>query len=177
MKIKHLKHWLQQTVALSSLSECKRRKFGCLIIDPAVNCLIIDGYNGGARGGTRCCGGEDVCTREVEQIKSGDQLARGCNHAEANAVANAARLGVALDGKWLLINGEPCLACAKLIHQAGIAQVIFIGGVYSSSEGVDYLRRYIPAHYVDPDDDATLEAVLRPRSFSVQSMGKSPFMK
>lgn len=175
MKIKHLKHWLQQTVALSQLSECKRRQFGCLIIDPAVNCLVIDGYNGGARGGARRCGGQDMCLREVEQIPSGERLARGCNHAEANAIANAARRGVALEGCWLLVNGEPCLACAKLIHQAGIAQVIFIGGVYSSSEGVAYLRRYIPAHYVDLDDDTTLEAVLRPRSFSVQSTGVSPF--
>jgi len=177
MKIKHLTHWLQQTVALSQLSECKRRKFGCLIIDPAVNSLVTDGYNGGARGGSRCCGGEDTCLREVEQIPSGERLARGCNHAEANAVANAARRGVALEGCWLMVNGEPCLACAKLIHQAGIARVIFIGGVYSTSEGVEYLRRYIPAHDVDLDDTSTLEAVLRPRSFSVHLTGASPFNK
>ena len=66
-----------------------------------------------------------------------------------------------------MVNGEPCLACAKLIHQAGIARVIFIRGVYSSSEGVEYLRRYIPAHDVDLDDISTLEAVLRPRAHTV----------
>lgn len=161
MKTKHLKHWVQQTVALSQLSECKRRKFGCIIIDPVVNCLVIDGYNGGARGGTRCCGGENTCIREVEQIPSGERLARGCNHAEANAIANASRRGVALDKAWLLVNGEPCLACAKLIHQAGIAKVIYIGGVYASSEGVEYLRQYIPAHYVNPDDETTFETILK----------------
>ncbi len=177
MKTKHLKHWLQQTTALAQLSECKRRKFGCLIIDPRINSLVTDGYNGGARGGSRCCGGEDICTREVEQIPSGERLARGCNHAESNAVANAARRGVALEGCWLMVNGEPCLACAKLIQQAGIARVIFIGGVYSTSEGVEYLRRFIDAHDVDLDNDASLEAVLRPSTFSVQSTGVSPFMK
>jgi dCMP deaminase len=160
MKIKHLKHWLQQTTALAQLSECTRRKFGCLIVDPRVNCLVIDGYNGAARGGHRLCGGDDVCMREAECIPSGERLARGCNHAEANAIANASRRGVALEGCWLMVNGEPCLACAKLIHQAGITKVVFIGGVYSSSEGVDYLRRYMPAHYVDIDDITTLEEVL-----------------
>ena len=160
MKLKHLKHWLKQTIALSELSECSRRKFGCIIIDPVVNCLVIDGYNGGARGGPRMCGGADYCLRELQNIESGTHLAVGCNHAEANAITNAARKGVPLAGMRLLVNGEPCLACAKLITQVGITKVIFIGGVYSSSAGVDHLYKYIDAHYVNIDDDSTLLSII-----------------
>jgi len=160
MKFKHLKYWLQQTTSLARLSECSRRQFGCVIIDPGVNSLVADGYNGAARGGPSQCGGERVCMRDMENIPSGERLARGCNHAEANAIANAARRGTPLEGCWLLVNGEPCLACAKLIYHAGISRVVYIGGGYSSSEGVEYLRSYIPIYAVDLENPATIHAVL-----------------
>ena len=54
----------------------------------------------------------------------------------------AARLGAPTDGCWLVVNGEPCIACAKLIHHSGIGRVYCIDGGYLSSEGVEYLRTH-----------------------------------
>ena len=141
MKLKHLNFYIQQVQELSKLSTCSRNRFGALIIDPVHNCIIMNGYNGTGRGGASLCGG-DSCLRDTMNIKSGHDLAIGCNHAEANAIANCSRIGVNTLDKWIIVNGEPCLACAKLIHQAGISRVLYIENGYSSKEGIEYLKSY-----------------------------------
>jgi dCMP deaminase len=44
-------------------------------------------------------------------------------HAEANAIAWAARRGISTEGATLYTTMVPCIECAKLIIQAGIKQV------------------------------------------------------
>ncbi len=67
----------------------------------------------------------------------------GCHHAEMNIVCNAAASGVATNGAWLFITGEPCTLCAKLLHHAGIERVIIINGGYAAAEnGVAYLLNH-----------------------------------
>jgi dCMP deaminase len=164
VKIKHLRYWLAQTTALAELSECSRRKFGAIIIDPESNVALVNGYNGAARGGQRRCGGNVECARDAQGCESGTRLEIGCNHAEANAIANASRTGISTLKKWLIVNGEPCLACAKLIHQAGISKVICVRGGYSTCEGVEYLERYTTVHRVDPECEDELRGIIGERS-------------
>jgi dCMP deaminase len=141
MKQKHLDFYIQQTKELSKLSTCTRNKFGALIVDPKHNCIVMNGYNGTGRGGDTCCGG-DTCLRDTMKIKSGEHVSIGCNHAEANAIANCARLGVPTMDNWIIVNGEPCLACAKIIHQSGLSKVFYIKGGYSSKKGIQYLKKH-----------------------------------
>jgi len=49
-------------------------------------------------------------------------------HAEANAIALAAKKGVALEGGTIYCTLEPCITCAKLIIMSGISRVIFEHG-------------------------------------------------
>jgi len=42
---------------------------------------------------------------------------------------------------YRIINGEPCIMCAKLIHHAGIETVIVVNGVYEN-HGLQYLKDY-----------------------------------
>lgn len=141
MKQKHLDFYIQQVQELSKLSTCSRNRFGALVIDPVHNCILMNGYNGTGRGGAAFCGGAS-CLRDTKGIKSGENVAIGCNHAEANAIANCARLGIDTLNKWMIVNGEPCLACAKLIHQAGLSKVIYVKHGYSSTDGIEYLKSY-----------------------------------
>jgi dCMP deaminase len=57
-----------------------------------------------------------------------------------NVVCNAAASGVACKGAWLIVTGEPCILCAKLIHHAGIVRVLVVEGGYMGENGVQYLR-------------------------------------
>ena len=50
MKSKHLSIRIEQCLALSKASNCPRRKFGALLLDPRRNVVLMDGYNGGPRG-------------------------------------------------------------------------------------------------------------------------------
>lgn len=138
MKEKHIRIRIEQCLALSKASNCPRRKFGALLLDPKRNVTLMDGYNGGPRGGGELCGG-DVCLRDTEQIQSGTHMEIGCHHAEMNVICNCAAAGVPTQGAWILVTGEPCTLCAKLIHHAGIVKVIVVGGGYAGRNGVGYL--------------------------------------
>jgi dCMP deaminase len=48
------------------------------------------------------------------------------SHAEANAIANAAKLGIPLKGCWIVVTMIPCMDCARLIVQTGLAGVITV---------------------------------------------------
>lgn len=144
MKEKHIRIRVEQCLTLATASNCPRRKFGALLLDPSRNVILMDGYNGGPRGGGHLCGG-DVCLRDTMGIPSGTRMEVGCHHAEMNVICNAAASGVATRGAWLIVTGEPCLMCAKMIHHAGIARVLVVSGGYMGENGVGYLR----AHHVE----------------------------
>ena len=109
-----------------------------MLLDPDRNVVLMDGYNGGPRGGGDLCGG-DVCFRDTQGIRSGTRMEIGCHHAEMNVICNCAASGVATNKAWLIVTGEPCMMCAKLIHHAGISKVIVVGGGYAGENGVSYL--------------------------------------
>ncbi|MCB9567357.1 MAG: cytidine deaminase [Myxococcales bacterium] len=139
MKAKHLQIRIEQCLALAKASNCPRRKFGALLLDPGRNVILMDGYNGGPRGGGELCGGA-TCLRDQLHVESGTRMEIGCHHAEMNVICNAAASGVATRGAWIIVTGEPCILCAKLIHHAGIARVIVVDGGYAGENGVGYLE-------------------------------------
>ena len=118
MKEKHLRIRIEQCLALAKASNCPRRKFGALLVDPERNVILMDGYNGGPRNGGTLGGGHQ-CLRDTMEVQSGTRMEIGCHHAEMNVVCNAAANGVRCRGAWLIVTGEPCLLCAKLVEGRG----------------------------------------------------------
>lgn len=141
MKDKHIRIRIEQCLALAKASNCPRRKFGALLLDPDRNVILMDGYNGGPRGGGELCGGE-TCLRDTLHVQSGTRMEIGCHHAEMNVICNAAANGVPTKGAWLIVTGEPCVLCSKLIHHAGIVRVLVVDGGYAGANGVDYLAAH-----------------------------------
>ncbi|MBA2319899.1 MAG: cytidine deaminase [Deltaproteobacteria bacterium] len=141
MKEKHVEIRIAQCLALAGASNCARRNFGALLLDPERNVILMDGYNGGPRGGGRLCGGEE-CLRDTMGIASGTRLEIGCHHAEMNVICNAAASGVATRNAWLIVTGEPCVLCSKLIHHAGIARVLVVQEGYLGENGIPYLEAH-----------------------------------
>ena len=141
VKETHLKIRIEQCLALAKASNCPRAKFGSLLVDPDRNVILMDGYNGGPRGGGDLCGG-DVCLRDTEKVVSGTRVEVGCHHAEMNVICNAAANGVPTKNAWLIVTGEPCMMCAKLIHHSGVSRVIVVDGGFGGANGVDYLENH-----------------------------------
>jgi len=156
MKEKHIRIRIEQCLALANASNCPRRKFGALLVDPGRNVILMDGYNGGPRGGGALCGGE-VCLRDTGQVASGTRMEIGCHHAEMNVVCNAAANGVRTAGAWLIVTGEPCMMCAKLIHHAGIERVLVVSEGYAGANGCVYLKQHgVQVQAVDGPRDPRL---------------------
>ena len=61
-------------------------------------------------------------------------------HAEANAIAYAAKEGISTKGCSLYVTLSPCINCANLIIQAGIKEVIYTES-YRDTSGIDHLKK------------------------------------
>ena len=98
-------------------SNCRRRRVGAVIVHG--NRIISTGYNGTPRGVTNCLDGG--CPRCAAEPASGTALGECiCSHAEENAFH-----GTAVNGARMYCTTSPCLACARMIINAGITEVIY----------------------------------------------------
>lgn len=72
------------------------------------------------------CRDKGYCMRDQLGIKSGT-CAEKCYavHAEQNAITQAARLGVSVDGATLYCTHQPCTICTRIIINSGIKRVVY----------------------------------------------------
>ena len=104
-------------------STCLSRPTGAVIVKGRQ--VLATGYNGSVPGGVHCID-EGECYRRRLGARDAEKLAWcRASHAEANAVAQAARGGIAIDGGVIYTTLSPCFACAKLLASAGIAEVVY----------------------------------------------------
>ena len=118
---------------VASRSTCDRRNVGAVIVKHKT--ILSTGYNGAPRGLAHCHdAGHELsdghCIRTV--------------HAEANAVAHAARYGAAVEGASIYLTHSPCYDCFKMMVNAGIVEVIydeFYSSRYGASKAVLVLAK------------------------------------
>ena len=107
-------------------SYCKRRQVGAILVKDRM--IISDGYNGTPSGFENQCEDENGVTKPYVL------------HAEANAITKVAKSGNSSKGATLYVTAAPCIECAKLIIQAGIARVVY-KDEYRLTDGIDLLKR------------------------------------
>ena len=106
----------------SMRSNCIKRKVGAVVVKDRR--IVSTGYNGTPRG-TRNCN-EGGCPRCSGLAASGTRLDEClCSHAEENAITQAAFHGTSVKEGCLYSTFSPCLMCAKMIINSGIAEVVF----------------------------------------------------
>ncbi len=90
--------------------------------------IMTTGYNG-APSGLKTCMERGECMRRKLGIPSG-QRAELCYaiHAEQNAIIQAAKIGVPIEGATLYCTHQPCSVCAKMIINAGIKRIVYQEG-------------------------------------------------
>lgn len=90
--------------------------------------IMTTGYNG-APAGVKTCKERGECLRQKMGIPSGTR-AEVCYaiHAEQNAILQAARLGISIEGATLYCTHQPCSVCAKMIVNTGIKRVVYQEG-------------------------------------------------
>ena len=106
---------------VSRRSTCLRRQVGAVLV--VERRLLATGYNGAPSGVAHC--DEVGCLREQMEVPSGQrhELCRGL-HAEMNAIVQAARHGVCIEGATLYTTHHPCSMCAKMAINAGVRRIV-----------------------------------------------------
>ena len=119
-------YFMKITELVASRSTCLRRSVGAIIVKNKR--ILTTGYNGPPEGLKHCdeLGG---CLRDKLHIPSGErmELSRAV-HAEQNAIIQAAKLGISIDGGEMYVTTHPCFICAKMIINAGIKRIVYKEG-------------------------------------------------
>lgn len=133
---------------ISNWASCYQpnRKIGCVIVKNKR--IVTTGYNG-APAGIKTCVERGECLRKKAGIESGTR-AELCYaiHAEQNAIIQAAKLGISIEGATLYCTHQPCVICAKMIVNSGITRVVYEEGYPDDfaleilAEGGIQLERY-----------------------------------
>lgn len=102
-------YFMATALLMASRSSCERLNVGCVIVSGGSqkNRIVAAGYNGFLPGAPH-----------ASRMRDGHEMATV--HAEQNAISDAARRGVSLEGATIFITHFPCINCAKILAAAGI---------------------------------------------------------
>ena len=105
-------YFMATAMLMASRSSCERLHVGCVIVSAGAhkNRVIAAGYNGFLPG-----------AEHVSHLRDGHEQATV--HAEQNAISDAARRGVSLEGAIAYVTHYPCVNCAKILAAAGVRTV------------------------------------------------------
>ena len=99
---------------VASRSTCPRKYVGAVVVRNRT--ILSTGYNGSIRGMPHC---SDV----GHMMESGHCVAT--IHAEANAIIQAAKNGVLIDGATMYVTASPCWNCFKQCANAGLVRICY----------------------------------------------------
>jgi len=115
-------YFLQIADLIGTRGTCDRGHNGCVIVKDKH--ILTTGYIGAPTGLPHC---DEVGHEMHTVINSDGHQSRHCirtTHAEQNAICQAAKFGIALEGSTIYCKITPCYVCAKMIITAGIKRVV-----------------------------------------------------
>lgn len=99
---------------VATRSTCHRKYVGAVVVRNRT--ILSTGYNGSIRGMPHCT--------DVGHMMEGDHCVATI-HAEANAIIQAARNGVMIEGATLYVTASPCWNCFKQAANAGVVRICY----------------------------------------------------
>ena len=108
--------------AVSKRATCNRGRSGCVIVKNKH--ILVTGYVGSPVGLPHC---DEIGHQMKQMVHEDGHLSNHCvrtAHAEQNAICQAAKLGIPLEGSTLYCFMTPCAVCAKMIINSGIKRVV-----------------------------------------------------
>ena len=124
---------------VAARATCDRGRSGCVVVRDKR--IICTGYVGSPSGLPHC----DEDGHDLKRMMDEDgTVRRHCVrtvHAEQNAICQAARYGLPLEGTTLYCSMEPCRVCAMLIASSGIGRVVAKRRYHAGGDTRDILAR------------------------------------
>jgi dCMP deaminase len=107
-------YFMRMASVAASRATCPRKSVGAVIVRDRR--VLSTGYNGSIAGQPHCT--------EVGCMMVDNHCERTI-HSEANAIVQAARNGVNIEGGSIYVTASPCFNCFKLIAGAGLKRIVF----------------------------------------------------
>lgn len=108
------RYFLSIATVVASRGTCDRKRVGAVLVRD--HTILATGYNGSIAGLEHC--------DEVGHLMEDGHCIRTL-HAELNAVLQAARNGVRIEGATLYVTASPCWGCFKALANAGVRRLVF----------------------------------------------------
>ena len=130
-------YFMKLSMIASERATCPRMHCGCVIVKDKE--VVATGYNGSLPGDDHC---EDVGCLVV------DNHCVRTNHAEMNALMQAAKKGHSIDGSTVYVTNMPCTTCAKALIAAGIKRVVIFSDYHDTLATKFFAKAKIEIHKI-----------------------------
>ncbi len=131
-------YFMEIANTVSKRATCDRGRSGCVIVRDKQ--ILVSGYVGSPVGLPHC---DEVGHQMKKTIHEDGSITNHCVrtvHAEQNAICQAAKRGIALDGATLYCRMTPCRVCAMLIINCGIKRIVCERKYHAGKESEDMFK-------------------------------------
>jgi len=131
-------YFMEVCGAIAKRATCDRGRSGCVIARD--NQILATGYVGAPSGLPHC---DEVGHQMKKLIHEDGSITQHCVrtvHAEQNAICQAARRGVSIQGATLYCRMTPCRTCAMMIINCGIVRVVCERRYHNGAESEEMFR-------------------------------------
>jgi dCMP deaminase len=132
-------YFMEIMQAVAKRATCDRGRAGCVIANDKQ--ILTTGYVGSPIGLPHC----DEVGHQMKSVTHEDgHVSQHCMrtaHAEQNAINQAARVGIALNGATMYCRMTPCATCAKSIINVGIKRIVCEKRYHAGAEGEEMFKQ------------------------------------
>ncbi|MCC6932585.1 MAG: cytidine/deoxycytidylate deaminase family protein [Deltaproteobacteria bacterium] len=132
-------YFMEVADAIAKRATCDRGRSGCVIARDKQ--ILVTGYVGSPNGLPHC---DEVGHQMKKVIHEDEHISQHCVrtvHAEQNAICQAAKLGISIDGATLYCRMTPCRTCAMLIINCGITRVVCERRYHAGAESEEMFKQ------------------------------------
>ena len=144
--------FMEMAQLVSTWTSCytEGRAIGAVIVKDKR--VMTTGYNGAPA----TCMEKGECLRRKLGVESGTRT-EVCFaiHAEQNAIIQAAKLGISIDGGTLYCTHQPCSVCTRMIINAGIRRVVYQHGYPDAFSLELFHQAGVPLEQFNPETGET----------------------
>lgn len=132
-------YFIEISRMVATRGTCDRGRAGCVIVRDRQ--ILTSGYVGSPKGLPHC---DEAGHLFKKTIHEDGEITTHCVrtiHAEQNAICQAAKLGILLEGATIYVKMEPCAVCAKMIINCGIKRVVCEKHYHGAQETADMFKQ------------------------------------
>jgi dCMP deaminase len=133
------RYFLDLCLAVAKRATCDRGRSGCVIVKDKR--IMTAGYVGSPKGLPHC----DEVGHDIRKVFDDcENVTKHCVrtlHAEQNAILQAARFGITLEGSTLYCKMTPCRVCAMMITNAGIKRVVCEKRYHADYDSIEIFKK------------------------------------